>query len=118
LASAASSATPQASILGNHVVVPGSSVKTARQTWSSFYDTDQPAGLSAGLQSSWDTPVIQLDMRSVLVATSTVEDRARLLAIKSPHASDWLFALPISSCGLRLDDKAVRNAVGLRLVLH
>ena len=117
LASAASSAALQASILGNHAVVPDSSVETARQTWSSMYDTDPPAGLSANLQRSWDTPIIQLDMRSVLVAASTAEDRARLLAIKSPHASDWLFALPISSCGLRLDDEAVRIAVGLRLRL-
>ena len=28
--------------------------------------------------------------------------------------SVWLFALPIASCGLKLDDEAVRVAVGLR----
>ena len=33
----------------------------------------------------------------------------------APHASDWLFALPIAACGLRLDDEAVRVAVSLRL---
>jgi len=33
----------------------------------------------------------------------------------SQHSRDWLFALPIASCGLRLDDEAVRVAVGLRL---
>ena len=32
----------------------------------------------------------------------------------SPHG-DWLFALPVSSCGLKLDDEAVRVAVGMRL---
>jgi len=29
----------------------------------------------------------------------------------------WLFALPIASCGLKIDDDAVRVAVGLRLGL-
>jgi hypothetical protein len=32
--------------------------------------------------------------------------QARLLAVSAPHSGDWLHALPISSCGLRLDDEA------------
>ena len=39
------------------------------------------------------------------------------MAATAPHSGDWLFALPIASCGLRLDDEAVRVAVGLRLGL-
>ena len=35
--------------------------------------------------------------------------------MSAPHSGDWLHAIPISSCGLRLDDEAVRVAVGLRL---
>ena len=46
---------------------------------------------------------------------SSDTDKARLLAVSAPHSSDWLHAIPISSCGLRLDDDAVRVAVGLRL---
>ena len=42
-------------------------------------------------------------------------DMARLLASASKHSSDWLDAIPISSCGLRLDDEVIRIAVRLRL---
>ena len=45
-------------------------------------------------------------------------DKARLLAISAPHSSDWMFALPVSSRGLRLDNEAVRVAVALRLGLE
>src|ERR671911_202739 len=41
--------------------------------------------------------------------------QARFKAATAPHAGDWLFALPVSACGLRMDDEAVRMAVGLRL---
>jgi len=33
---------------------------------------------------------------------SDPQQRARLLAAASPHSSDWLLALPITACGLRL----------------
>ena len=41
--------------------------------------------------------------------------RASLLAARTPHSGDWLLALPITACGLRLEDEAVRIAVALRL---
>jgi len=34
------------------------------------------------------------------------------------HSGDWLHALSLSACGLRLDDNVVRIAVGLRLVAN
>jgi len=37
------------------------------------------------------------------------------LSVTSSHSSDWLHALPLSGCGLRLDDGAIHIAVGLRL---
>ena len=38
-----------------------------------------------------------------------------LLAVSAPHAGDWFSALPVATCGLRLDDESIRVAVGLRL---
>ena len=36
-------------------------------------------------------------------------------AVRAPHSGDWLNALPLSACGLRLDDNTIHIAVGLRL---
>jgi len=43
--------------------------------------------------------------------------RVSFLAACSQHSGYWLVALSIASCGLKLDDEAVRVAVGLRLGL-
>jgi len=43
--------------------------------------------------------------------------RAQFLAASAPHSWDWLLALPIASCGLRLDDEAIRVAVAFCLGL-
>jgi len=39
------------------------------------------------------------------------------LASGVPHSGDWLLALTVANCGLRLEDEAVRVAVGMRLGL-
>jgi len=46
---------------------------------------------------------------------SDATDKARLHAVSSPHSSDWLHALPLSGCGLQLDDSAIHISVGIRL---
>ena len=75
-----------------------------------------PSGLTAAKQSSWDKPYVDATFRSLLLATEHDDyNKARLLAASAAHSGDWLHALPISSCGLRLDNEAVRIAVKLRL---
>jgi hypothetical protein len=74
-----------------------------------------PAGQAAFKQSAWDKPAVDSTFSSLLAAQYDDHGRARLLAASAPHSGDWLHALPISSCSLRLDDDAVRVAVGLRL---
>jgi len=44
----------------------------------------------------------------------TSEQKASFLAAASPHSGDWLNALPITSCCLRLNDEPTRVAVSLR----
>ena len=50
-------------------------------------------------------------------ALNSPHSRAFFFAASSQHSGDWLFAMPIASCGLKLDDEAVKVAVGLRLGL-
>ena len=50
-------------------------------------------------------------------ATSDI-DRVRLYAVRPVQGSEWIFALPISACGLRISNEAVRMAIGLRLGLN
>jgi len=60
---------------------------------------------------------VLVDKALVEASLNSPHSRASFLAASSQHSGDWLFALPIVSCGLKLDDEAVRVAVGLRLGL-
>ena len=44
--------------------------------------------------------------------------RASFLAACAEHSGDWLFALSLASCGLHLDDEAVRVAWMSVLVMN
>ena len=80
-------------------------------TWSS--SSGPPPVPLPGKQSFWDRPGVLADR--AVIESSVVEpsQRARFLAAQAPHSGDWLLALPIANCGLRLDDEAVRVAVGM-----
>ena len=60
---------------------------------------------------------MERDYTDLLINHTNDYDKARLLAASAKHSADWLNALPITSCGLRLDDEAVRVVVSLRLGL-
>src|SRR5579872_7077913 len=83
--------------------------------WSTGHNIDAPAEISSRSQKSWDYPMVQLVHTRLVESLPNATDRARLLAVSAKRSSDWLHALPISSCGLFLEDEAVRISVGLRL---
>jgi len=78
------------------------SVSKVRDEWSSAYATDCPTGPAATKQSTWDRVVTALERQTVINSLSNATDRARLLSVTSPHR-------------MRLDDRAIHIAVGLRL---
>ena len=64
-------------------------------------------------QRIWDKVVVDSEYDQLLSKYTDPYHRARLLAVAAPHSGDWLHTLPISACGLHLEDIWV--AVGLRL---
>jgi len=62
-------------------------------------------------------PVLIKNRASIESSLSTLLQLGAFNSARSRHSGDWLLALPITSCGLKLDDETVRVAVGTRLAL-
>ena len=115
LASAAATRDLQAMILPFGFDKPDPFVSHARDVWSSSFNKPEPSESASIKQSSWDRAAIDSGLEILTSHFTDAYHRARLLAVQVAHSGDWLNAWPITSCGLRLDDEAIRVAVGLRL---
>ena len=93
-------------------------VASARGIWSIFNALPCPNDTDARRQRSRDEPNVTRDVKANYEGASFEMDKARLLASKASHSSDWLYALPITACGLLLSDEAIRVVTSLRLDLN
>ena len=114
LASAASTLELQNSLLSDCQALSDVTIDGYSSIWSKHFGPP-PSTPAACKQRAWDQSQIEADKLHVLSSYIDPYHRARLTAVMAPHSGDWLFALPVSSCGLRLSNDAVRVAVGLRL---
>jgi hypothetical protein len=113
LASVASTSESQARIL----LTPATSHENpacdqTKQNWMAKSNEACPTDIR---QRAPDKVMVDVEYRALLSRQIEPFHRARLLAASSERSGDWLYALPISSCGLRLDNEEVRIAAGLRL---
>ena len=115
LASAAGTRDLQDKILAKDHPLKDSAVDLVLACWTSRHNSVSPEGPDAAIQRVWDRPSIDADITMLETSMPERHHRARLLALSAPHSGDWLHALPLSACGLRMDDETVRVAVGLRL---
>ena len=115
LASAGSTLSLQVDILAGCTCSDSDYLQSYLSDWASAFGA-VPVVLPSK-QPFWDRPGILADLAQVKSSLSSPSQLASLLAASFPHSGDWLHAMPIASCGLRLDDEAVRVGVGLRLGL-
>ena len=84
----------------------------ARTQWSCGHDLPPPEGTGQHLQKAWDAVRVTSIKDKLLQDAPDARSRARLLASSARESGVWLNC---SSLGLRMDDTAIRVAVGLRL---
>jgi len=85
--------------------------------WQSIPSHVLPSDPLSAKPSFWYSPGIT-QARQVRESKSDATQKAQILAASAPHSGDWRLTLPVASCGLKLDDDAVRVAVALRLGLN
>jgi len=74
-----------------------------RQSWLSSFDCSIPADSLSSKQSFSDNrPGVLQDRAIVEADLESSEECDRFLTAASPHSDDWLHALPIAACGLRV----------------
>src|SRR6218665_3886620 len=115
LASPASTDSIKALMLGNAASTKDKTREKLKTKWSTASTTQSLEGPLALKQSAWDKPLLDKTVADLLDRQPDQMNQARLKVNSAPHTGNRLLALPIASCGLRLDNETIRVAAGLRL---
>lgn len=90
-------------------------VKDALIVWHELTNAPEPSDTCRRVQRAWDEQISNTVFQTLLSTQSLPVDQARLRAVSSPHAGDWLHAPPLTAIGLRLSNEDIRVAVAHRL---
>ena len=115
MASAAGTRVLQDRILSTGSKPEDPKIDRSLAVWLSLSGAECPQGNLAFRQHSWDLGICRNQLQALIETQTCETDKARLLAVTAPHSDDWLNALSITACGLRLDNEAIRVSAGLRL---
>jgi len=115
LASAAGTRDLQSLILSKCNCPVDPHITSTTSVWTARTGCTSSAVRDPCKQHAWDQPCVEAEVAVLRSSLTDNRDKARYLAVSAPHSGDWLNALPITTCGLRLDNESIRVAVGLRL---
>ena len=91
LASAAGTSSLQEMILSSIPIITDLAVCETQNHWSNLCNLNTPIEMQAHSQKTWDNLVAQTVHSELLAKSSSLQDKARLLAVSAPHSGDWLY---------------------------
>ena len=94
----------------------GSYFELAKELWKNKVGNSAEFPKNPKIQKEWDLKMCQSTFDRLMEAASkSPHERARLMAVSSKNASDWLNCIPIPSLGLKLNPSQLKIASALRL---
>jgi len=90
-------------------------VEQARQIWHALGGVAAPSAQGARSQRMWDEDICRSTYGNIQNSSNDPTFQSRILAASMKGSGDWLKAVPLAAIGLKLDDRALSIAIGLRV---